>query len=39
MIDAVLLGDHAEIAEHELAPAVQSGLGLDAMDALSVGAP
>ena len=39
MIDAVLLVDDAEIAEHELAPAVQSGLGLDAMDALAVGHP
>ena len=39
MIDAVLLGDHAEIAENEFARPPQSRLGLDAMDALSVGRP
>ena len=37
MIDAILLVDDAEIAEHELAPAAQSGLWLYAMDALAVG--
>ena len=39
MVDAVLLIDDPEIAEHELAPAVQPWLRLDAMDALAIGHP
>src|SRR6185437_16912775 len=39
MVDAVLLIDDADVAEDELAPAVQPGLRLDAMDALAVGHP
>src|ERR1700740_3586168 len=39
MVDAILLVDDAKIAEHELAPAMQAWLGLDAMDALAIGHP
>ena len=39
MVDAILLVDNSDIAKHELAPAAQPGLGLDATDAHAIRHP